>query len=194
MYDGYRFPSNPNLEDTLRDKPPEQRIWAGRRLEQAPEPIMAKQFFGSHTFIDAEIGRLLDAIEHSAQNAIVVYTSDHGVFLDSHRLADKGPAMYDEITRVPFLVRWPGHTPTGSVNSNLIPKSTLRARSWNSTAATCRRRSKVAACCRHFSTPAGACANMHSWSGTDMRKIMTDSALINLFAVFVTEDTNFPFT
>ena len=104
----------------MTDKPEEQRIWAGPRLHANQPAIRDKQFFGCHTFVDAQIGRLLDQIERTAPGALVVYTSDHGVFLESHRLTDKGPAMYDEITRVPFLVRWPGHTPAGSVNRNLI--------------------------------------------------------------------------
>ena len=69
------------------------------------------QFFGAHTFIDNEIGRVLDAAQNQAPGALLLYTSDHGVFLESHRLTDKGPAMYDEITRVPFLAMWPGHAP-----------------------------------------------------------------------------------
>ncbi len=120
MYRDYQFPSSPNLEDPLTNKPAEQRIWAGRRLNAPPHPIISKQFFGSHTFIDAEIGRLLDQIRKNAPNALVIFTSDHGVFLDSHHLVDKGPAMYDEITRVPFIVRWPGHTPPNTVNHNLV--------------------------------------------------------------------------
>lgn len=120
QYADYRFPSSVNIEDPLTDKPAEQRIWAGKRLESPPRPIVSKQFFGAHTFIDAEIGRLLDQIEKTAPKAMVIFTSDHGVFLDSHRLVDKGPAMYDEITRIPFIVRWPGRTPPGSVNHNLV--------------------------------------------------------------------------
>jgi uncharacterized sulfatase len=107
------------VEDPLTGKPTEQRIWVGQRLHETPKPIWAKHFFGAHTFIDAEIGRLLAQIERTAPNALVIYTSDQGVFLDSHRLADKGPAMYDEITRVPFIVKWPGHTPANSVNDHL---------------------------------------------------------------------------
>jgi uncharacterized sulfatase len=121
--DSYRdfvFPSSPNEADPLTDKPAEQRIWAGRRLHGDPAPIKAHQFFGSHTFVDDEIGRVLDEIEKSAPDAAVLYTADHGVFLGSHRLEDKGPAMYDEITRIPFMVKWPGVAPKGAVCPHLI--------------------------------------------------------------------------
>ena len=120
MYEDFRFPLDGNAEDPLTGKPVEQRIWAGQRVGEKPKPIAAKQFFGSHTYIDAEIGRLLDVIQKNAPNALVIFTADHGVFLNSHHLADKGPAMYDEITRIPFIVRWPGHTPANSVNTNLV--------------------------------------------------------------------------
>ncbi|MDR3734589.1 MAG: sulfatase-like hydrolase/transferase [Acidobacteriaceae bacterium] len=119
-YEDFTFLSSMNVADPLTNKPEEQRIWAGPRLNQQQPPIRDKHFFGSHTYVDTQVGRLLDQIEKIAPNALVIYTSDHGVFLESHRLTDKGPAMYDEITRVPFLVRWPGHTPAGSVNHNLI--------------------------------------------------------------------------
>jgi uncharacterized sulfatase len=125
MYEDYHFPLSPNVEDPLTGKPVEQQIWAGQRLHETAKPISAKHFFGSHTFIDAEIGRLLAQIESAAPNALVIYTSDHGVFLNSHRLVDKGPAMYDEITRVPFIVKWPGHTPANSVNEHLVSQIDL---------------------------------------------------------------------
>ncbi len=120
MYKDYTFPSHPNLQDDLRHKPEEQRVWAGPRLHRSPGPIQSAQFFGSHTFIDNEIGRVLDSAETRAPGALVLYTSDHGVFLDSHHLTDKGPAMYDEITRVPFIAMWPGHTPANVKSSSLV--------------------------------------------------------------------------
>lgn len=120
MYKDYVFPSSPNVNDPLRNKPVEQRIWADGRLEKVPPPIRSEQYFGAHTFIDHEIGRVLDEIEKSAPNALVIYTADHGVFLESHRLLDKGPAMYEEITHIPFLAKWPGHAPTNSTSSSLV--------------------------------------------------------------------------
>lgn len=118
-YKDFVFPGDSNEADPLRNKPAEQRVWAGHRLHKAPIPVKAHQFFGSHTFVDHEIGRVLDEMEKSAPEALVLYTADHGVFLDSHRLEDKGPAMYDEITRIPFLVKWPGVAPEGVVCPHL---------------------------------------------------------------------------
>ncbi len=120
MYNDFVFPSDPNVNDPLTNKPVEQRIWADGRLQRPAPPIRSKQFFGAHTFIDNEIGRVLDEVEKCAPNALVLYTADHGVFLESHHLTDKGPTMYDEITRIPFIVRWPGHTPENTVSSNLV--------------------------------------------------------------------------
>lgn len=120
MYEDYTFPANPNVNDDLHEKPEEQRVWAAPRLHRVQPPIRSAQYFGAHTFIDHEIGRVLDAMESHAPGALVLYTSDHGVFLESHRLTDKGPAMYDEITHVPFLARWPGHTPANVTSSSLV--------------------------------------------------------------------------
>ncbi len=120
MYENYVFPMNPNTADGLKNKPEEQRVWARPRLHRVPPPIHSPQFFGAHTFIDNEIGRVLDAAQNQAPGALLLYTSDHGVFLESHRLTDKGPAMYDEITRVPFLAMWPGHAPAHVRSSSLV--------------------------------------------------------------------------
>jgi uncharacterized sulfatase len=125
MYENFEFPSDPNRSDPLTDKPAEQRIWGesllhGGTLADHPKPIKSKHFFGSHTFIDTEIGRVLDQIQKSAPNALVIYTSDHGVFLDSHHLSDKGPAMYEEITHIPFLMKWPGKAPANAISNGLV--------------------------------------------------------------------------
>ncbi len=117
MYQGYAFPKSKNIWDTLENKPAHQQIWAGERLQQDKDALTLTHpdFFGCNAFVDYEIGRVLDAIDQYTPDALVIYTSDHGDFLHAHSLSGKGPAMYDEITRIPFIVRWPDHAPAGEV-------------------------------------------------------------------------------
>jgi choline-sulfatase len=60
--------------------------------------------------VDATVGRILDALENSphAENTLLVFTSDHGDGMGSHRLLGK-LFFYERATRVPLIVSWPGH-------------------------------------------------------------------------------------
>jgi uncharacterized sulfatase len=117
MYDGYEFPKSENVYDSLEDKPDYQRAWAGDSLSEDKNTLTVEQadFFGCNSFVDAEIGRVLEAVERYAPGAMVIFTSDHGDFLHSHSLFGKGPAVYDEISRIPLIIRQPDCTVPGSV-------------------------------------------------------------------------------
>jgi uncharacterized sulfatase len=122
MYRGCAFHKTPNVWDSLTDKPEHHRIWAGDRLALDKDELIIEQvdFMGCNSFVDAEIGRVLAAIDRFTPGALVIYTADHGDMLFSHSLVNKGPAMYDEITNVPFIVRWPGSAPCGSVSEHPV--------------------------------------------------------------------------
>lgn len=117
MYRDYRFPKKPNVWDRLAGKPEHQIAWAGVAVSQDKDSLQIKapDFLGCNAFVDHEIGRVLAAADEFAPGALVIYTADHGDHLGSHSLNNKGASMYDEITNIPFLVRWPGYTPPGSV-------------------------------------------------------------------------------
>jgi uncharacterized sulfatase len=117
MYQDYAFPKKRNVWDRLENKPEHQHAWAGQDRWQDKESLRIQHadYLGCNAFVDYEIGRVLQAVELFAPQALVIYTSDHGDHLASHSLNNKGAAMYDEITNIPFLVRWPGHTPTASL-------------------------------------------------------------------------------
>lgn len=120
MYRDFVFPKTGAYADTLADKPAHQRVWAGARLGESAQTrrahvIRSPDILGCNSFIDHEIGRVVEAIDRHAPGALVIYTSDHGDFMNHRGLNGKGPAMYDDITRIPFIARWPGTTPAGSV-------------------------------------------------------------------------------
>ena len=122
MYKDYEFPVSPNVYDSLEGKPAHQKVWAGNALteDRSGAKIKSKYFFGCNSFIDYEIGRVYDAINQYADDALVIYTSDHGDFLGSHRLNGKGPATYEEITKIPFVARCKGLIEPGKVNDGLV--------------------------------------------------------------------------
>ena len=64
------------------------------------------------------IDSILDALERvgAADDTLVVFTSDHGHFLGQHGLHYKGAFHYEDMIRVPMIVRWPGHVPAGAVS------------------------------------------------------------------------------
>jgi uncharacterized sulfatase len=115
LFRDYQHPRSANVMDTLADKPEHHRVWAGDLLQRDRSglTIQHPRFFACNSFVDHELGRVLQAVERHAPGAMVIYTSDHGDMLLSHGLTNKGPAMYEEITRVPLLVRWPGRVGKG---------------------------------------------------------------------------------
>ena len=111
------------VEDTRKpnlkfDPPPgisqdEKRKWAYQRyITDYTRTIQA---------VDDSVGTLLDYLdEHDlAENTLVVYTSDQGMFLGDHGWHDKR-FMYEESLRMPFIARLPGKIEAGSVGSDML--------------------------------------------------------------------------
>lgn len=72
-------------------------------------------YYGMVSFMDREIGRILDSLDRNglSDNTIVVFTTDHGHFLGQHGLIFKAIHHYEDILRLPFIVRFPGRAPAG---------------------------------------------------------------------------------
>lgn len=121
MYRDYAFPKSPNVYDTMENKPAHQRVWGERNIDLDKDALEIRSpfFFGCNSYVDAEIGRVLDAVDEYAPDALVIYTSDHGDMLFSHNLWAKGPAAYDEITRIPLIIRG-RDLPRGVVDSHPV--------------------------------------------------------------------------
>jgi len=60
---------------------------------------------GMITMIDDAVGKVCDTAERAglAENAVRIFTTDHGDHLGDHRLLFKGCEQYDTLTRVPFI-------------------------------------------------------------------------------------------
>ncbi|MGH7893957.1 MAG: sulfatase, partial [Candidatus Binatia bacterium] len=64
---------------------------------------------------DDAVGTLLAALAELglADDTLVVLTSDHGEEFLEHGERYHGYQLYDEVLRVPLILRWSGHVPTG---------------------------------------------------------------------------------
>ncbi|HEY3143979.1 MAG TPA: sulfatase-like hydrolase/transferase [Acidimicrobiales bacterium] len=120
-----------NFSDDLISKPACQRQW---RWDQQHgfcgmiDPSDGRSwrrhldyYVRLHELADESLGTVLAALEASGawDDTVIVFTSDHGDMCGSHGLRSKGPFVYDEIMKVPAVVRVPGVTTPGSVLSSL---------------------------------------------------------------------------
>ena len=66
-------------------------------------------------YTDDFIGQLLNGLDSLGvlKNTIVIITSDHGEALGDHGLSFHGAALYSDLVRVPLVICWPGHLPSG---------------------------------------------------------------------------------
>ncbi len=69
---------------------------------------LISRYWGLVSLVDTHVGKILTTLAECGleENTVVIYTSDHGDMMGSHRLAEK-MVMYEEATRVPLLIRIP---------------------------------------------------------------------------------------
>ncbi|QUL57026.1 sulfatase-like hydrolase/transferase [Paenibacillus tritici] len=72
-------------------------------------------YYGMISMMDKYIGRILDKLDDLglADNTLVVFTTDHGHFFGQHGLQAKGGFHYEDLIKLPFIVRYPGQVPAG---------------------------------------------------------------------------------
>jgi arylsulfatase A-like enzyme len=87
-----------------------------RMSRATPERLkrMRAHYYGNVTMVDEKVGLILDALERKGilENAVVIFTSDHGDCLGDHGLVYKGN-MYDGAVRVPLVVWSPSRYAKG---------------------------------------------------------------------------------
>ncbi|MGW2826563.1 sulfatase-like hydrolase/transferase [Streptomyces sp. NPDC001443] len=106
-----------SIAETFEGKPPVQRNYSAHwTFDTMPIEVTRKLiavYWGYVTLIDEQIGRVLDRLDELGltDDTAVFFTADHGEFTGAHRLHDKGPAMYEDIYRIPGIIRVPGRRP-----------------------------------------------------------------------------------
>lgn len=86
----------------------------GRRWQEVLDAYIDYQ-----VSVDRCIARVLDGLDTLglARRTIVLYTSDHGELAGAHGMRGKGPVVYEENSRVPFIARCPGLIAPGTTDA-----------------------------------------------------------------------------
>jgi arylsulfatase len=86
------------------------------QLDPSPEARHRQRayYLANVTMIDTKIGEILESLDNKGylDNAVVIFTSDHGDCLTDHGHSQKW-TMYDTITRMPMVVWSPGRFEAG---------------------------------------------------------------------------------
>lgn len=89
------------------------------KLDDAHKKKQMSTYYGMISMMDHYIGKILDKLDALGltDNTIIVFTTDHGHFFGQHGLQAKGGFHYEDLIKLPFIVRYPGHVPAGRTNS-----------------------------------------------------------------------------
>lgn len=73
-------------------------------------PSSRQRYDGEVAFVDHHLGRVLEALEKSLvyDHTVVIVTSDHGEAFAEHGMIRHGFELWEELVRVPLIVRVPG--------------------------------------------------------------------------------------
>lgn len=114
-------------EEDVSDKP----LWIRGYPSLTPEEIAQLDEFQrkrlqSMLAVDEMIKRLIESLQYSRKlkNTYIVFTSDNGVPLGTHRKKGGKWSPYEEDIRVPLIVRGPG-VPEGKVRQHMVLNNDL---------------------------------------------------------------------
>ena len=119
MYDPKSIEKWGNFDDPFINKPEIQQKeilrWNAGHLTWKDWQGMIAAYWGYCTFIDHEIGRIINYLKEKNlyEDTIIIFSTDHGDMIGSHRIFNKGFQMYEETHRIPLVIRIPGESDNG---------------------------------------------------------------------------------
>jgi arylsulfatase A-like enzyme len=115
MFSGVSLPNSPNYKPANDPYADDWAVLSGS--DRANLELWRRNYYAMTANLDWNFGRLMKFLEDSglAEDTVVIFSSDHGEMFGAQGRRAKN-IFYDEAARIPFLIRWPGHVPTGRVS------------------------------------------------------------------------------
>ncbi len=128
LYAGIRIPRAPAsraedfaaLPEFVRES--EGRVrWHKQFATDAMHEKSVRSYYRLITGLDRTVARIVDALERAglADNTVILFTSDNGMFLGEHGMAGKW-LMYEESIRVPMIICDPRTRPSRRVRDEMV--------------------------------------------------------------------------
>ncbi len=124
MYDRDAIPLPDNQDAITQDNDKDSRARRdGQKIGEAGIREFMALNYGFVTMVDDYIGEILDKLDELGltDDTLVIFTSDHGDMVGGHGCVGKRiMGQYDELLRVPLLMRYPRKMKAGTVVSKPV--------------------------------------------------------------------------
>lgn len=116
----------PSFFDTQEGKPfiqrQQRRTWGVDAWGWDKWAPVVSRYLAEIELMDRQIGRVLDHLDRLGlrEQTLVIYSTDHGDYCGGHGQMDKHFSAYDDLMRVPLLMRWPGTIRAGAVCDEFV--------------------------------------------------------------------------
>lgn len=120
MYDPKMIEEHPSYKETFENKPYghylSEKMWGLGDYGWEGFADIAAKYYGHCTMIDDMVGMIVDKLKTLGlyEDTIIIYSADHGDCLGAHKLIEKGAFTYDEIYRIPMVVKGLGQQDNAS--------------------------------------------------------------------------------
>jgi len=126
LYRDVEIPPWPNYQWDSRGTPGPHHYkihWDKENLDWEDWAMAVRYYYARVSMIDEQIGRLYGHLARTGllENTAVIFTADHGQTLGSHGgLLDKSWHHFEEIQRIPLIIRLPGAARQGTVRAAFV--------------------------------------------------------------------------
>jgi arylsulfatase A-like enzyme len=126
MYNPEDIPEEPNFKETWERKPDVHRLyarlWGLEEKDWGEWREIVARYWGYVTMIDDLVGQIVGELEAQGliDNTLVIFTTDHGDQMGSHKMIEKGCFAYEESWRLPLVAAHPECEAPGSVCDELV--------------------------------------------------------------------------